>query len=104
MTSAPLTMSYKVIPFQTEVHRQALLNLWKDNFKPLHGDGYVDKRFVWLYHENPFGSARTWTALEPRSDAVTGTGTSVLFDRNVGGSRAPRKYRYDCEITKQQQT
>ena len=100
MTSAPLTMSYKVIPFQTEVHRQALLNLWKDNFKPLHGDGYVDKRFVWLYHENPFGSARTWIALEPRSDAVIGAGTIFPFHRYVGGRLVKTGVTVDFAVDK----
>jgi hypothetical protein len=74
-----------VIPLKAEVHRQALVRLWKENFKLPRLDGYADRRFDWLYQENPFGSARTWIALETESDAVIGGGTIFPSHKYIRG-------------------
>jgi len=78
-------MSYRVVPLQNELHGEVLKKLWKDNFKLPRLEGYVDKRFVWLYQQNPLGSARTWIALEPGSDSVIGGQTIFPSNRYIRG-------------------
>ena len=49
--------------------------------------GTTERRFQWLYQENPFGSARAWLAIDP--NAQEAIGMAALFPRRglINGAR-----------------
>ena len=78
-------MSYEVIPFRLEEHREALLDLWKHNFQDPALDACAGRRLEWLYDENPLGPARTWLATERETNEVIGCASLVPSHRYVHG-------------------
>lgn len=49
--------------------------------------GTTERRFQWLYQENPFGSARAWLAIDPNTQEAVGM--AALFPRRglINGAR-----------------
>jgi len=78
-------MSYQVVPLQLDEHRDALLRLWRRNFKGMWMDDCADRRASWLYEENPFGPTRTWLAVETRTDEAIGCSSVFPTHRYIRG-------------------
>jgi Acetyltransferase (GNAT) domain len=80
-----MTMSYHVVPLRLEEHREALLALWKRNFKEPWMDATADRRLEWLYRDNPFGPAQTWLAVDAASNEVIGCGSVSPSHKYIRG-------------------
>jgi hypothetical protein len=78
-------MSYTVVPLRIEEHRDALVNLWTENFDDPRMNTWADERFAWLYQNNPLDSARTWLAVETESNTVVGCGSVFRANKCIRG-------------------
>ncbi|PYS45518.1 MAG: hypothetical protein DMG13_31850 [Acidobacteria bacterium] len=78
-------MAYIVISPRIEEHREALLNLWKENFRSGEMRKLAKERFAWLYQATPVDPARTWLAMETGSNAVIGCGSVFPLNTYVEG-------------------
>lgn len=76
-------MRFEVRPFDPSSHREGLVALWKDNlYTAAPGrPQLMDRRFEWLYQQNPEGPAKTWVA-QPGDNHVL-AGCASLYPRIV---------------------
>ena len=67
--------SYKIIPFNIETHKKALISLWEENLS-----GSSEERFNWLYNQNPYGKVKTLLAQNTKGEIV---GCASLYPNNL---------------------
>src|SRR5688572_1370311 len=77
-------MPYTTTPFRVDAHRDALLNLWREQFDDRQMREAAAERFAWLYGQNPLGAAQTWLAIDTDAGGVIGCASAFPAIRHIG--------------------
>jgi GNAT superfamily N-acetyltransferase len=97
-------MAAAAISSRVDKHRESLLKLWKENFDNPRMADVADERFDWLYRENPFGSTRTWLAVDNTSNDVIGCASVFPSNRYVGGRMVRTGVTVDFAVDREYRT
>jgi hypothetical protein len=68
-------MAYKALSIDLEIHRDQLLNLWKENMSDQRISEVAERRFPWYYTENPAGCPTTSVLLDDAANQLVGSGS-----------------------------
>jgi hypothetical protein len=81
VTAAAVGAGYVTARMDPAEHRDAVLELWKQNLSDERIRNVLDRRFDWFYRSNPEGQPRTVLAIHRPSGDVVGCGS--LFPRRM---------------------
>lgn len=92
-------MTYSIIQADLKEHKELLISLWKHNFP-----GVFDKRFEWIYENNPGGPPTALLLNHDKSNAVVGAIT--LFPRTfyIDGRKLPAHILGDLAVDRGHRT
>ncbi len=77
-------MAFEIIPMKIELHRDAVLNLWRNN---LELPECYEERFRWFYEENPSGQAKTCLAVNDKDNEIVSCGSLYPRSMYVNGEK-----------------
>lgn len=67
-------MAYKVVEADLSKDKEEIINLWRRNFP---GSSRPEKRFDWIFGQNPYGPAKCWLLMSEKDHAFVGCATLI---------------------------